>query len=266
MSQLDLALVADTSTRHLSYLETGRSRPGLGVILSLAEALDLPLRARNDLLVTAGYPPHYSDAPLDAPELDLIRQAVDATLESHEPFPAFAVDRRWNVVKANRAMAALLGALRSGGSQHDNILLQIFDPDDMRPAIANWDEVAGGLLRHLHYDLSRFPGDSVTETLLKQIMSFPEIPPGWRHRNPTAPPAPAVQTAFRSPVGELRFFSTVTTFVGAGYVAAEELRIECMHPTTEATRAFCLELSPQTAGGDAPHLEHRRHRGPTSGG
>lgn len=243
LSQMELAFRAEVSLRHLSFVETGRSVPGRPLVVALAEALDLPLRERNELLVAAGYAPLYSASPLEAPEMDLVRAAVGTILEQHEPYPAFAFDRRWELVQANAAMRRLLGALRPGGPRSSNILLQIFDPDDMRPAIANWTEVAGELLRHLHHEIRRTPADARLRALLARLTAFPDVPDQWKRREPGRNPLPVVTTAFSSAAGELRFFSTLTTFVGASEVTADELRIEAMYPTDAPTRAFCRALA-----------------------
>jgi transcriptional regulator with XRE-family HTH domain len=243
MSQMELALEADTSLRHLSYVETGRSQPGRELVVALADALDLPLRERNELFVAAGYAPIFSASPLDAPQMELIRVAVSAILEQHEPYPAFAFNRYWDLVQANAGMIRLLDALRPGGPKNGNILLQIFDPDDMRPVIANWEEAAGELLRHLHHEIRRSPTDARARSLLAQLTAFPGVPDNWKRRQPGISPLPVVTTAFRGPEGELRFFSTLTTFVGASDVVADELRIESMHPADEATRLMCRRLS-----------------------
>ncbi|MBO9621567.1 MAG: helix-turn-helix domain-containing protein [Sphingomonas sp.] len=243
LSQMTLALHAGTSPRHLSYVETGRSQPSRGLLTALAEALELPLRERNELLVAAGYAPAFPASSLDAPEMGLVSAAVSLILEEHEPYPAFAFDRNWDLIQASAGMTRLLEAVRPGGPKNRNILLQLFDPDDMRPAIANWSEVASELLRHLHHEIRRRPTDPRPRTLLARLTAFPGVPDAWRRREPGRPPLPVVTTALHGPDGELRFFSTLTTFVGASEVVADELRIEAMHPADEATRAFCRALA-----------------------
>lgn len=244
---MGLALEADVSLRHLSYVETGRSQPGRALVTALADALELPLRERNELLVAAGYAPIFPASSLESPQMELVKDAVDAILGQHEPYPAFVFDRCWNVMQTNSGMMRLLHLMRPGGPKHSNILLQIFDPDDMRPAISNWPEVAGGLLRHLHHEIRRVPTDPRPRALLAKLMKFPAVPDDWRRRDPGKPPLPVLTTAFNGPTGELRFFSTLTTFVGTSDVVADELRIEAMHPADEVTRDLCRELSSQGA-------------------
>ena len=244
---MDLALEAGMSLRHLSYIETGRSQPGRDRVAAIADVLDLPLRERNELLIAAGYAPTFPESPLEAPQMDLVRSAASAILAQHDPLPAFAFDRRWDLIEPNDGMRRLLQALRPGGPVHNNILLQIFDPDDMRPVIANWSEVACELLRHLHHEVRRFPTDGRLRSLLAQVTAFPDVPEDWKRRQPGNAPLPVVTTSFISRGERLNFFSTLTTFVGAFDVVADELRIESMHPVDESTRAFCLSLAPGSA-------------------
>lgn len=143
MSQLDLALEANVSSRHLSWVETGKSQPGRDLVDQLADALEMPLRERNALLIAAGYAPKYRETALADPEMALLRKAVEFIIRQQEPFPAFVIDRHWDVLMVNPAMERVFGALKPGGPTHGNILRQVFDPADMRPLLANWEEVAG---------------------------------------------------------------------------------------------------------------------------
>src|SRR6185369_7919901 len=149
MSQLDLALEAGVSARHLSCVETGKSQPGRDLVAQLADALGMPLRERNALLMAAGYAPEYPETPLSTPELAQVRRAIDLIIEHQEPYPAFVLNRRWDVLLSNRAATRIAGFLR-GGSAHTNMVRQFFDPNDLRAAVVNWEEVAGDLIRHLH--------------------------------------------------------------------------------------------------------------------
>lgn len=243
ISQLQLSLLMDVSARHLSYVETGRSRPSREFVAQFADALDIPLRERNALLLAAGFAPAYAEGDLAAPEMAVLRRAAEAILAQQEPFPAFVTNRHWDVLLANGAMHRMLGALRLGGPLHDNVLLQIFDPDDIRPHIANWEELAGDVLRHLHHEVARAPLDPRGRALLGRVLSFPGVPAQWRRRDPMASPSPVIPTVFRTPVGELAFISTLTTFASSRAVVAEETRIECMHPVDEAARRFCQDLA-----------------------
>jgi len=135
MSQLDLALEAGVSTRHLSCVETGKSQPSREMIARLAGALTMPLRDLNALLIAAGYAPGYPETALRKPELAQIRGAIDLILKHQEPYPAFLLDRHWDILETNRAAVAMSGFL-IGGSAHSNMMLQFFDPDDLRRVVA----------------------------------------------------------------------------------------------------------------------------------
>jgi transcriptional regulator with XRE-family HTH domain len=164
MSQLGLALEAGTSTRHLSCVETGKAQPSRELLFKLAEALDMPLRERNALLLAGGYAPEYTESGLDAPELAQVRRAVDYILEHQEPYPAFVLNRRWDILKANGA-AARVAEFLIGGSRHDNMVRQFLDPGDLRRVVDNWEEVAGDLVRHLYDEVAAAPSDRVRSLL-----------------------------------------------------------------------------------------------------
>ena len=153
VSQLDLSLDAGVSSRHLSCVETGKSQPSRELVSRLADTLDLPVRERNALLVAAGYAPEFPETTLEAPELAQVRRAIDFILEHQEPYPAFVLNRRWDVLLANRAAERIANFL-IGGSAHANMVRQFFDPNDMRATVTNWEEVAGDLIRHLHEEIA----------------------------------------------------------------------------------------------------------------
>ncbi len=242
MSQLQLALLMDVSARHLSYVETGKSRPSREFVAQLADTFEMPLRERNALMLAAGYAPVFSESELSAPEMAALRRAAEAILEQQEPFPAFVANRYWDILMVNGAMQRFMGALKPEGPRHANVLLQIFDPEDMRPFIANWTELAADILRHLHHEIARAPMDARARSLLGRVLQFPNVPQHWRKRDLNVSPTPVIPTVFRTPVGDLTFFSTLTTFASSRTVAAEETRIECMHPMDEAARQFCEGL------------------------
>lgn len=243
MSQLHLALEAGISSRHLSYLETGKAQPSRDMVGRLADTLEMPLRERNTLLVAAGYAPRYRETALSMPEMTLVRQAVEQILRQQEPYPALVLNRYWDVLLTNQAMVRVFGRLKPGGPVHNNVLRQIFDPAAMRPLIANWEEVAGEVLRHLHNDVAAAPSDPRANHLLQEVLAYPDIPERWRSREPGASSLPLLTTAFRSGDIALTFFSTLATFGTAQDVTIEELRIESMFPADEATATFCRSLA-----------------------
>ena len=255
LSQLQLALAAETSTRHLSCIETGRSQPGRALLSRLADSLEMPLRERNVLLLDAGYAPQFPESALDAPALARIDQAIDAILAQQSPYPAFLINRRWDVLRANAAAGRVNGLMLGGrASAHDNIMRQFFDPADLRAAIANWEEVAGELIRHLHDQVAAAPGDAVARELLREMLAYPGVPARWRSRDLPSPPSPLLTTVLRRDGIELRFFSTITSFAMPRDITLDELHIECCFPMDDATAAHCRALAADAAAGTAPAL------------
>jgi transcriptional regulator with XRE-family HTH domain len=246
LSQLDLALAAEVSTRHLSCVETGKAQPSREMLMRLADALDMPLRERNALLVAAGYAPRYPETALSTPELERVRRAIEFILRQQEPYPAFVVNRRWDVLMANDAAARVNRfVLRGRDSMHGNMIRQLFDPADLRPAVANWEEVAGDLIRHLHDAVAAAPSDQAARALLDEALAFPGVPSRWRLREVDNAPLPLLTTVLRRDEHELRFFSTITTFATSRDVTLDELHIECCFPVDEATAALCRSLADQ---------------------
>jgi len=248
LSQLDLALAADMSTRHFSCIETGKARPSREALARIAAVLDMPLRERNALLLAAGYAPEYPEHEWDTPALERMRQAVELILAHQEPYPAFVLDRQWNVLMANGAASRVNRLLMEGReSRHGNLLHQVFDPDDFRGVIANWPEVAEKFLHHLHAQMAVAPMDPAPRRLLAEIMRYPGVPAlGTLHDGRA--PVPVLTLVFRSRAGELRFFETITTFSMPRAVTLEELRIECAFPADDHTAAVCAELARHDAG------------------
>jgi transcriptional regulator with XRE-family HTH domain len=242
MSQLELALEADVSARHLSCVETGKSQPSREMIARLAEALTMPLRERNAMLMAAGYAPGYPETGLRTTELAQIRRAIELILEHQEPYPAFVLNRHWDVIQTNRSAARIADFL-IGGSAHTNMVRQFFDPNDLRSVVANWEEVAGDLIRHLHDELGATPFDTKARALLDEVLRYPGVPPQWRAGEPAAPPPPILTVEFRKDNQVLRFFSTITTFGTSRDVTIDELRIECAFPADDSTAERCRVLA-----------------------
>jgi transcriptional regulator with XRE-family HTH domain len=223
LSQLDLALEAGVSTRHLSFLETGRSRPSEQMVLHLAEQLEVPLRERNRMLLAAGYAPVFSQRPLE--ELGPVRDALDQLLRSHEPFPAIVVDRGWNVVAANAAIPMLT----AGAAAHlleppVNALRLTLHPEGMAPRIENLGEWRAHLLRDLELQVDATADDELT-ALLEELRPYPS-PPGE--------PAPH-EVFVPLKIDGLSFLSTRTTFATAFDVTVSELAIEAFFPADAQT-------------------------------
>ena len=169
LSQLDLALDAGVSARHLSYIETGKSQPSREMLTRLADTLEMSLRERNALLIAAGYAPKYPESALATPEMAQINRAIDMMLKQQEPYPAFLMNRHWDILAANDAAVRMNGFLLGGQpSPHRNMLRHLFDPNDLRAALLNWEEVAGGLLAHLHNLVAASPGDGKAQQLVDE--------------------------------------------------------------------------------------------------
>jgi transcriptional regulator with XRE-family HTH domain len=242
LSQLALALEAGMSARHLSCVETGKAQPSRETIARLADTLEMPLRERNALLLSAGYAPEYPETDLGTPELAPVRRAIELILRHQEPYPAFVLNRRWDVLLANDAAARVAGFL-IGGSAHANMLRQFFDPADLRRVVVNWEEVTGDLVRHLHDEVAAAPSDARARALLDEVLRYPGVLAGWRTRELGAAPPPLLTVVFRKDDRELRFFSTITTFGTPRDVTLDELRIECAFPADEGTADLCRRLA-----------------------
>ena len=243
LSQLDLALNVGVSARHLSYLETGKSQPSREMLTRLADALDLPLRERNAMFVVAGFAPLYRETALTTPEMAPVRQAIEHILKQQEPYPAIVMNRRWDILLVNDAANRVFGRIKPGGPKHANVMRQVFDPNDMRDVILNWEEVAGDMIRHLHNEVAAAPSDTKLRALLDEVLAYPGVPAKWRTRELGAAPLPLLTTMLQGNGLELRFFSTLTTFGTTRDVTIDELRIECMFPVDDATKRLCNGLA-----------------------
>src|ERR671928_1768404 len=233
MSQLDLALLAGVSTRHLSFVETGRSRPSAEMVVQLAEHLDVPLRDRNTLLLAAGYAPAYAQRDLDEPEMGPVRGAIDRVLRGHEPFPAIVVDRHWGLVAQNRAVPPLV----AGAAAHlleppVNVLRLSLHPEGMAPRIVNLGEWRAHLLDRLGRQ-AVVSGDPALFALHEELAGYPGGEPG--HVPDLEAGAIAVPLRLRAGDSELAFISTATTFGTATDVTLSELAIESFFPADEPT-------------------------------
>ena len=234
ISQLDLAIQADISTRHLSFVETGRSSPSRDMVLHLADNLEVPLRERNHLLLAAGYAPVYGESSLDSPQMAAVRQAVRLVLKAHEPYPAVVVDRKWNMVDAN----ATIALLTAGAAPHlleppVNVLRLTLHPEGMAPRIANLAEWRAHLLDRLGRQ-AVVSGDPALSALYDELAGLPGGGEGATPPDLAAGDI-AVPLRIRHGDGELRFLSTYTTFGTAVDVTVSELSIEAFFPADGAT-------------------------------
>lgn len=246
MSQLSLSLEAGVSQRQVSFIESGRSVPGRYTILTLAQALDVPLRERNALLLAAGYAPVYSEAPWNAQEMHSVIHALERVVRQHEPFPAMVMDRHWNVLMTNDAAPCFFNHFIDMASREGprNLLHLIFDPQGMRPFLSDWDNVSRSLLQRAYRESMGRVIDDDTRRLLDELLAYPDVPRDWKAHSasPATPMMPVIPLGFVSEGMVLRYFSMVTSVGTPQTVAAQELRLECLFPADDATEARHQQL------------------------
>lgn len=228
-SQLDLALEGGTSQRHLSFVESGRSVPSRSMLMALAEALNIPLRERNALLLIAGYAPLYAEESLDNATMKVVTHAIDQMLFNHEPHPALLIDRYWNVVRTNAAAPAFFGSMidLAAFPKPRNLLELVFDPKGLRAHVEDWETVAGGLLQRVHREAIGVVIDDRLQTLLDKLKRYPgaeKLP------IPASQDSPILPITFLRGTERISYFSMVTTVGTPQTVTAQELRLECMFP------------------------------------
>jgi len=241
LSQLDLALEAGVSARHVSFLETGRSRPSADMVLQLAETLDVPLRDRNQLLLAAGHAPLYGQRALDEPAMESVREAIERVLAGHDPYPAVVVDRHWGMVSANRAAGLLLAGVAPHLLEPPvNVLRVSLHPEGLAPRIANLGEWRAHLLERLGRQAVT-TGDPALASLHEELAAYPGGEPPAVHDLD----AGEIATPLRLLAGddELAFISTITTFGTATDVTVSELSIEAFFPADEATAKWIREFA-----------------------
>ncbi|HEY0885458.1 MAG TPA: helix-turn-helix transcriptional regulator [Ramlibacter sp.] len=246
LSQLELAALAELSSRHLSFIETGRSLPSREMVLRLAARLEVPLRERNALLVAAGYAPMYRERPLDHPDLADARRAVETILASHEPYPALAVDRHWNLVAANRMVPHLLAgadpALLAGPV---NVLRLSLHPKGLAPAIVNLGQWRAHLFERLAQQIHA-TADPGLAALRDELRGYP-APEGAQDVHLAGEHMGVVMPLrFRTPGGELSFISTTTIFGTPVDVTLQELALETFFPADAQTGAALRHLAAPT--------------------
>jgi transcriptional regulator with XRE-family HTH domain len=249
MSQLDLASEAEISTRHLSFLETGRALPSRDMVLHLAEQLEVPLRERNILLVAAGFAPVFAERSLQDPALQAARKAVDLVLAGHEPYPALAVDRHWTLIAANSAVGRMIGGTDPALLQPPvNVLRLSLHPRGLAPRIANLPEWRAHLLARLRRQVE-VSADPVLASLMRELAAYP-TPSGSRSGRPPTGREFAgvlVPVQFTTEQGILSFFSTTTVFGTPLDITLSELALEAFFPADAAT-ADALRRLAEPAG------------------
>jgi transcriptional regulator with XRE-family HTH domain len=238
-SQLDLAVATQTTQRHLSFMESGRATPSREMVLRLAATMGLSLRQQNALMLAAGYAPIWRERELSAPDLAVVNSALDYMLAQHEPYPAFVIDRCWNLLRANAGAVNLTEFLTgtvpaTSPSEPINLAVALLAPDGLRPFIVNWHEVAHHFIRGVRADTH---ADGMTETadLLNRLLALPDVPAVSELMTPDEGQSPVLPIHFQRDGTSLRLFTTIATLGTPRDVTLEEIRIEFFFPMDEPT-------------------------------
>lgn len=242
LTQMDLALDAGISPKHLSFIETGRARPSRQMVLLLAEQLDIPLRDRNAMLVAAGFAPVFPERPLDAPDLAAARRAVELVLKGHEPFPALAVDRHWNLVAANGAVAPFLAADPELLTPPINVLRLSLHPKGLAPKVVNFTEWRTHILDRLRRQIDA-TADAGLEALHAELKAYPAPPAavGASHGHDYG--GVVIPMKLKTEQGVLSFISTITVFGTPLDVTLSELALETFFPADDFTAKALISLA-----------------------
>lgn len=249
-SQMDLALDVGVSTRHLSFVETGRSRPSPELVLALASHLDVPLRERNALLLAAGYAPRFTQRPLDDPSMGHVRASIQRMLDPHDPYPGVVIDRLWNVAMANRAALMLTAGMPDElAGPPLNVYRLCLHPDGLARRTTNFVDWATYLLEQLRRSIV-LSGDPTLEALLDEVSAYPnvqQILPLVGTARGDDPPL-LVPLRLSTPAGELSLFTTLTTFGTPRDVTIDELAIELFFPADERSDDMLRDMSLASTG------------------
>jgi transcriptional regulator with XRE-family HTH domain len=246
MSQLDLALAADISARHLSFLETGRSQPSREMVLRLGATLGVPLRDQNVMLDSAGYAAEFAEPSFDSGLPESISSAIERMLAQHEPFPMVVLNRRYDVLRMNTGAGNVLARFLADPSalgEPPNVLRTLFDPRLGRPFVIGWESVARSLLSRLHREALERPGDRELEQLLRHIFEYPDVPDVWRKPDFSVPSEPVLGVQLARDDLRLSFLTTLTVFNAPQNVTLEEVCLESYFPLDGATERACHALS-----------------------
>jgi transcriptional regulator with XRE-family HTH domain len=236
MSQLTLSSEAGVTPRHVSFVESGRANPSREMVLTLARALDVPLRERNRMLLAAGFAPLYRETGLDAGEMAQVRAALDRMLAHHEPYPAVVMDRHWNVMMANEAARAMFGFLLDGENPGEPPNVVRLMSTRLRPHVANWEQTGEALVQRVHREAVGGIPDPETLRLLDEVLSLPGIPASWRTPDFAVGTLPMLPVALSKDGLELSYFSMVSTVGTPQDVTLQEIRVESFFPADERTR------------------------------
>jgi len=243
MSQLQLAVISGVSTRHVSFVESGRSRPSREMVLHLAASLDVPLRERNDLLLAAGFSPAYAESALDSPQMRPVRQALEHLLQAHDPFPAVAVDRHWNLVLANTSSLSLVGGVTEELLRPPiNVLRATLHPDGLARRILNFEDYSAHLLDRLRRQIF-LTGDSGLETLFAEVASYPRVRIGAGGEQ-SGPNDVVFPVRISEGTEVLSFFTMISTLGTALDVTLADLAVESFFAADQRTATLLRDRVP----------------------
>jgi transcriptional regulator with XRE-family HTH domain len=228
-SQLELSMDTGISQRHLSFVESGRSSPSGDFLSIVSDALNIPLRERNVLLLASGYAPQYSEQSVDGEQMAIVTRAIDRMLQQHEPHPALVLDRHWYVIRTNEAAPRFFGSFvdLEKRPRPRNLLDLMFDPAGMRPFVEEWEKVAAGLLQRVRREAVGQVLDVELQELLKRLRRYPGVA---ELKLSFAPQSPVLPIVFRREGKRFSYFSLITTVGTPQCITAQELRVECMFP------------------------------------
>ena len=248
-SQLDLALDAGVSQRHVSFVETGRANPSRQMIVDLSDTLGIPLRERNAIMNAAGYAATYRDEPLGTAAMVRVERAINRMLHVHEPFPAIVLDRHWNVLATNSSAPAFLSRFidLDTYSKPRNLLRLMFDPDGLRPFLARWEETARALIDRLRREAVGGVLDDGMRSLLAELMAYPDVRQALEV-SPSADSSPVIPISFRAGSQTLDLFSMITTVCTPRSVAAEEIRLDTIFPVDDETERAYIDFITRAGG------------------
>jgi transcriptional regulator with XRE-family HTH domain len=246
LSQLDLALAADVSPRHLSFLETGRAQPSREMVLRLGATLGVPLRDQNAMLRAAGFGDEFPEPSLEGGLPSGITQAIGRMLRQHEPFPMTVLDRRYYLLQSNEGAARLFARFVADPTAlpaRPNVFTALFDPRLARPFIVDWPQVARTSVSRLHREVLARSTDAELSALLRSLFEYPDVPQSWRQPDFSTPSDPTLTLRLRRDDLELGFLTTLTVFNAPQNITLEELCIESYFPLDEATAQACARLA-----------------------
>jgi transcriptional regulator with XRE-family HTH domain len=235
-SQLDLSMDTGISQRHLSFVESGRSSPSREFLSVVSDALNIPLRERNDLLLASGFAPQYNEQSIDSEQMTTVTGAIDRMLKQHEPHPALVLDRHWYVVRTNSAAPRFFGSFidLEKWRKPRNLLNLMFDPAGLRPYVEGWETVAAAFLQRVRREAVGQVLDAKLRELLKRLREYP----GVAQLKPSpASQSPVLPLVFRKGEQRFSYFSLITTVGTPQCVTAQELRVEFMFPTDTEEKA-----------------------------